>query len=115
MELITGKNKIELNEWYLKYIIERDKKISDPKFFDYLLQLPFEMQIGVLLAYYDSINFKIDVTSSSIEGSEGKLLCFDFELGYHKTWYADDGFKSRNEAYQEAFKKADSIRNKQLN
>jgi hypothetical protein len=71
------------------------------------------MQIGVYLAYYDSLGINIDVMwifaassySWEIENITG-------ELGQMSEHCA--GFNTRNEAYQEALKQADKLMNKQL-
>jgi len=121
--MVTDKNLEQFEKWYYLFI----NKINHFEFLDNeqdkkevvrLLTIPFEMQIGVYLAYYDSLDVFIEVKM--------------FET--HKDWiYQIWGrdimsplFKmaemdiikipeTRNEAYKEAFKKADEILNKQLN
>jgi len=115
--MITGKNKEQFEKWYKQWI----KKAP----FKYTIQFaglefyPMEFQIGVYLAYYDSLGYWIKTD---------KYAMYNFGIGY--TWkllkerqnpavgseYYDiiEGSyeATRNEAYKEAFKKADEIINK---
>lgn len=82
-------------------------------------KLPFEMQIGVYLAYYDSLGIGIE-TLPRTNGQFDWSMTYPFNVGsfepkntpmkgnlpYQKEW-----FKTRNEAYKEAFKKANEIVN----
>ncbi len=104
----TGKNKEQFKKYY-DTIEGGNYKILYQNFMAY----PFEMQIGVYLAYYDSLDVKVDITSSSTEMSDGKLEVFDYELAGNGEWFGSDYFDSRNEAYKEAFKKANEIVNKE--
>jgi len=58
--MVTGKNKEQFEEWCCslgKYVLVNKKYLglvgSDGGFILYFSELPFEMQLGVYLAYYD--------------------------------------------------------------
>ena len=99
--MLTGKNKEEFEKWYNRF----DKNYLDFKC------LQFEMQLGVLLAYYNSRRFYINVRYCfevdycwEIE-SKKKRFCFLSGCG---------GYKTINKAYKEAFKESDILMNKFL-
>ena len=73
---------------------------------------PFEMQIGVYLAYYDSLGYNISVDKNFTLNSF--QIEIDDKIGVRLIKGIDRvrQFKSRNEAYKEAFKKADKLINK---
>lgn len=107
--LPTGKNKIQFEKWYVEdYKLAR---ISDntQKQIDYALnefyKQDFREQIGVLLAYYDSIETNVDVFE--VGGMMYSALVNNLMINQTEpnTW------ESRNEAYKEAFKKANEIEN----
>ena len=111
--MVTGKNKKQFEEWYIK---EFCNDISFMLYSDEIKlfnSLHFEMQIGVYLAYYDSLGINIDVMwifaassySWEIENITG-------ELGQMSEHCA--GFNTRNEAYKEAFKQADKLINEKI-
>lgn len=102
----TEKNKEQFEKWY---DYDYDFIISD--FYD----LPFEMQLGVFLAYYDSKGFFID--SEKCYDLVAEYLTDEWESGfwYKKDYHGTKGyFKTRNEAYKEAFKQANILMNKYL-
>jgi len=98
---MTGKNKEQFERWWYKNI--------DFVALWVFYELPFEMQISVYLAYYDSIDYVIDVMyifafkqyTFELENKEGSL----------GLPYKENLFNSRNEAYKEAFKEADKLIN----
>jgi len=106
--MTTGKNKEQFEYWYLEW---RDKL----KFFvevKRFYEIPFEMQIGVYLAFYDSIGVKIATPTNGKE--------FYYHIGIN---YENNQFESLTnnqyrttvvEVYKHAFKKADELVNKQL-
>jgi hypothetical protein len=114
--MITGKNKEQFEKWYRnqKYNIglfsARGSSYEELGFYDH----KFEMQIGVYLAYYDSIKISIEVKP------------IDDWSNWMFTIYGEDcsapffqlcnsrilDLNTRNEAYKEAFKKADELINK---
>lgn len=106
---MTGQNKIEFEKWYLKNL----KGYKDPRHLEqfkkreleWLYESFFEMQIGVYLAYYDSVGLTI-----SLDGN----MRFNWKIWYKHKKHEGIDIKTRNEAYKEAFKKADELRNKQL-
>ena len=108
--MITGKNKERFENWYNEKLIFQYIKLSISLRGFY--NLPFEMQQGVLLAYYDESNIFINVEHNEIARK------------YHYSIYfkpmRDDVmtmsiFKTRNKTYQEAFKQADKLENERLN
>ena len=102
-EELTGKNK----EQFLNWMLSKRPRIQ-AKYGISLKDVPFEMKIGVYLAYYDSSqNIYIEVWDSSIF-IPNKINPWGIRVTNN---YSNVGFKSRNEAYKEAFKKADEIVN----
>ena len=70
-------------------------------------KLPFEMQIGVYLAYYDSLDMVLETEFDHVSTkTDGVGWCW---------WINGNGdfkeYNTRNEAYREAFKKANEIVN----
>lgn len=110
---MTGKNKEQFEKWYEnKPLIDRTNPIR-PRLAETFFKYPFEMQIGVYLAYYDSL--------------EGIKFIADYDIN-KKKWFvwmvANDRvrmirdednkaiwFDSRKEAQIELLKRADNIQN----
>lgn len=103
-ELLTGKNKEQFEKWYLANIREELKHREMRR----LIISPFMMQIGVLLAYYDSLGLSI-VTKNSFLEDKYRWFIEHHNDGKHP--FDIDLFKSRNEAYKQAFIKANEIVN----
>jgi len=104
--MTTGKNKIEFEKWYSEYIKEihyRHHFIcrTYQEFFD---MLPFEMKIGVYLAYYDSLGYRVFAGKDNYGNKYGWNVNL---VGYN---VEDTLF----EAYKAAFKEADKLRNKEM-
>jgi len=72
-------------------------------------KMDISLQIGVYLAYYDSLDIRIMI----IPFNSGSTKYFDIEIEPRKKYGQPEisYFKSRNEAYKEAFKKANEIIN----
>lgn len=110
--MVTDKNK----EQFEKYFTDNydSEFMPDDKFSRYIwfIKQPFEMQIGVYLAYYDSLGVYINISfyksNSTFANCSYKIISKGIDLFEHT-------FISRNEAYKEAFKKANELINKQLN
>jgi len=113
---LTGKNKEQFDKWYgVKYRMDLKSSmnpnnysvsVSPPR--DAFYNLPFEMQLGVYLDYYDSLGIDIIIDVLINDEHEKRYTC----------WINDDcimSCESRNEAYKEAFKKADDLINQQEN
>ena len=101
--MVTGKNKEQFEEWY-------DRFTTYGTIITFR-SLPFEMQIGVYLAYYDSLGINIDVMYIfSASSYSWDIENITSELGQMSDYCA--GFNTRNEAYKEAFKQADKLINK---
>jgi hypothetical protein len=106
--MVTGKNKEQFKKWCKKLYVEN---LHFRNIWDVigLENLPFEMQIGVYLAYYDSLGIYITCN----ENSNGDVWYCAFvidnhlEVGYDK--------ESRKEAYIEAFKNELINKNKDEN
>jgi hypothetical protein len=99
--MTTGKNKIQFKEFY-ETITGGNYKVPYQNFMAY----PPEMQIGVFIAYYDSVGMEIFISTNS----KGKF-------GFHVdgTPYGSYKENTRPEAQTEALKKANELMNKQLN
>ena len=105
--MVTDKNKEQFEKWYFNDYLKLDTPPKMPKAFMILFYKErFERQIGVYLAYYDSLECIITTTKNNV------LEWWFYEI----VDYYDcvDSYKSRNEAYQEAFKQADKLRNDKL-
>ena len=101
--MVTGKNKEQFEKWY----IEKDHVTRIMSTYWYFSKLPFEMQIGVYLAYYDSLGIYITCNDNISGDCWYCTFVVDnhLEVGYDK--------ETRNEAYKEAFKEMDKLRNKE--
>ena len=123
---MKGKNKEQFEKWYFNYLNTNEfgkligipytsNKQDDLRAF---LEMKFEFQIGVYLAYYDSLGIKIFTPYNGIQDFEAPphffyvIITDDKNLFNH---HDTTDYDSRNEAYKEAFKRADEIVNKQLN
>lgn len=110
--MTTGKNKEQFRSWYFDNDMNADKTLMDLLSF---YHLPFEMQLGVYLAYYDSLGLEIMVKSW---WQSKNIFIYSVNKIFESSCYSNDEdkiFKTRNEAYKEAFKKADELINQQQN
>lgn len=108
-DLLTGKNKEQFNPWFREYCM-RYEYLNNTKV---ITDLPFEMQIGVYLAYYNSLGIHITVdlyTGSGDYFYKLRKAFKDFRAGKNDT----DFYDSSDEAYKEAFEKVDEIINNSL-
>ena len=98
--MITGKNKEQFEEWYGEFT-------TYGTIITFRL-VPFEMQLGVYLAYYDSLDIPISIEyfDKYNYADEG----FYFKVG-KKSFYIDNVFDTRKEALKEALKEANKLRN----
>lgn len=103
--MTTGKNKENFEKWFRLNFHWTIEDAGDGTYFN---ALPFEMQIGVYLSYYDSIGYRIGID------------CYYDMQGTYRTDFVDKdnkvhGFQSKDmdTAYKEAFKKADELINQQ--
>jgi radical SAM superfamily enzyme YgiQ (UPF0313 family) len=101
--MTTGKNKEQFEGWYRKNYLVINGTFALPIFYT----LEFKMQIGVYLAYYDSFNYTIfvekfiDIYTPFLRNTRLNVRYCDIKIGH----------KDLNEAYKEAFKKADELIN----
>lgn len=130
--MTTGKNKEQFERWYDE--IYGIPLCTYPNGEIDFYCLPFEMQLGVYLAYYKSthqihISFDLIDTISGCYGSIYKFeykeknipnrLIHDYKPEYtdipiQKKCYLSKRFYTFDEAHQQTFKKADELVNKQL-
>jgi len=113
MELFTGKNKEQFEEFLQENFNDHYGYIFGDKegelyACDCFPELPFEMQIGVILAYYDSLGVDIDIHKTN----DNKYSALIDNRMIHQT--EQNKWKTRNEAYKQAFIKADEIINKTI-
>ena len=102
--MVTKENKIQFEKWYPEtYKIDENYNLSLEDFY----RLNPQLQIGVYLAYYDWLGIGIDVMTTREENSVYFEYCINEEGDR-------DLSNTRNEAYKEAFKKADEIVNNTL-
>ena len=104
--MTTGKNKEQFRKWYFDNDMNAGGTLMDLLSF---YHLPFEMQLGVYLAYYDSFNYTIfvekfiDIYTPFLRNTRLNVRYCDIKIGH----------KDLNEAYKEALKKADELINQQ--
>ena len=107
--MITGKNKEQFEKWYNNLALFQDIKNGIlPSHYELFKSYPFEMQIGVYLAYYDSLGYDLDVFR--FNGKKYSVSLVDWRSGFMDGLFSGD-YNTRNEAYKEAFKKADELIN----
>lgn len=114
--MVTGKNKEQFKKYLYDYYVLEYGKAEDllgyaemidwVKMFDVL---PFEMQIGVYLAYYDSLGMKVYTMGSISENNKWSWSIW--KNGDFEELIEEYNFTTRNEAYKAAFKKADELLN----
>ena len=104
--MTTGKNKEQFEEWY----VNNDYEMMDLRSF---YNSRFEMQIGVLLAYYDSLDQNITVEPTFMDADNGEMKWM-YTIESHAVGTGKCGWETRNEAYKEAFKKANELINKDV-
>ena len=111
--MVTGRNKEQFEKWIITN--RKDYSLVNSEYLAWISkgelgglrywnELPFEMQTGVYLAYYDSLGIDVDVRLSM-------KYFFRVWIGASIKRLGED-IDSRNEAYKEAFKQADKIMNK---
>ena len=119
--MTTDKNKEQFDKWYnVKFRFDlisstnpNNYIVSTTPPIDSFYRLPFEMQIGVYLAYYDSLGIDIDVNQEELTFNQAGIYINNKELREKIGLSVDvpGSWKTRNEAYKEAFKKADTLIN----
>lgn len=116
--MTTGKNKEQFEKWYLvvykKYCKKGYKRdVGNQHIFNSFFNKPFNEQIGVYLAYYDSLGYSIE-TMTTIDRETKSIFyeaeIYDNEMNQSKELW--NKYETRNEAYKEAFKQADLLVNK---
>lgn len=101
---LTKENKKQFEEWYF------NTKWNIPR--HYFYSSPFEMQIGVYLAYYDSLGYNVEVYKETTNCFLASIERFDNNFIMDVIILTKEPLvNTRNEAYKEAFKKADEIIN----
>ena len=109
--MVTGKNKEQFEKWYINDLLKVNECAKNEGVLKEFYSLNLLFQIGVYLAYYDSLgNIDIETECRPLwNGAEEKEHQFLINRIYQK-----GVFKTRNEAYQEAFKQADKLINNKL-
>tara|TARA_R110000765_G_C18722458_1_gene584453 strand:+ start:385 stop:693 length:309 start_codon:yes stop_codon:yes gene_type:complete len=98
---MTGENKKRFRRWF---------KDLHPTLVNVFDSYPPEMQEGVIIAYYDSLDLVI-----TIEVNLNYTYPFAWKLIYDYDYESDIFYPTRQEANTEAFKQADILMNEQLN
>lgn len=98
--MITGKNKEQFEKWFVKNYDTEFMPDNEFSRYIWFIKQPFEMQIGVYLAYYDSLNVYIEICKTR---KYWYFMINDSSDEYDN----NNSFKTRNEALKEAFKKAE--------
>ncbi len=115
-ELLTGKNKEEFEKW-----CNQNKKLwnhtrIEEKISDWVLNSPFEMQLGVLLSYYSEQGYEIEkdryLDSDMKITGRYEVSIYDYILDIPLLFSKVED--SEIEAYKEAFIKANELMNKEL-
>lgn len=115
-ELITGENKKQFEKWWEERVyhgvyLKDDTYIGDVPFHVY----PFEMQIGVLLAYYLAKGYEIEFKRCLSNGEVTGLYQYDIYDYTLKIPLLIGGVReSIEERDYKAFQEADEIMNKEL-
>ena len=105
--MTTDKNKEQFEIWFL---LRKDlqKMFVGENILQIFRELPFEMQIGVYLAYYDSLGIDVNAIKLIRANNSSYWCCLADRFVRIES-------ETRNEAYKESFKKANELINKQLN
>ena len=110
--MVTGKNKEQFRSWYFDNDMNAGGTLMDLLSF---YNLPFELQIGVYLAYYNSLGY--DIYPDACSCHSPSLYTFTIKNHeYEFVYYSYDNysdFQNPIESYKEAFKKADELINQQ--
>lgn len=110
--MFTGKNKEQFKEWIEDYSEKSQcKLIEDRDIYpdEIFYQLPFEMQLGVYLAYADSLGYCVYVDFDYRE----HVMKFDYTITKEAIVCEKYDFNNLQEAYKEAFKEFDRLINNQ--
>jgi len=112
--MFTGENKKKFEKWYIndfeQIIIEREKQIGLQWFYS----LGIEMQVGVYIAYADSLGTYIDIESDFFNDiDEFKFL---FHINNNEVWMSSTNegyplYATRPEAQRAALKAFDELIN----
>jgi hypothetical protein len=111
--MVTKENKKQFEKWFNNQVNNQtDYNKFLPSHCELFNTYPFEMKIGVYLAYYDHKEILINVTSFT--------RCVIIAMSYERSCYFIGNVnhnitskkRTRNEAYKAAFKKADELINK---
>ena len=112
IDMITGKNK----EQFDKFRFNNDLRVLI-RGIDMFIHQPFEMQIGVYLAYYDSLDGVKYIADYDV--NEEKWFIWMVSKDRVRMIRDDNGkamwFGTRKEAEIELLKKSNELRNEQLN
>lgn len=110
--LPTGKNKEQFKLFLLNSDYHRAHPLGYKITYDHFIKYPFEMQSGVLTAYYDSVGMKI--TLNYFEASKWRKPQKDYwewRICYHDQYGIE---YSRPEAQTKAFEQANELMNEKL-
>lgn len=106
MELVTGDNKKKFETWYIDVFLKMKNVKNKSDHIGGLLGefncYYFEKKIGVLLAYYDSLEIHIGFSYE---------IGYEWEINYKANYIYEDDFKTRNESYIQAFISANNLIN----
>lgn len=116
---MKGKAKEDFEKWYLTtdvYIDSMSELIEYPNsilacFYNVV---PFSMQSGVLLEFFDSVGIYIEVSFNPSVYSMDEVIhynVFEWAIMENENYHHNEYFKTREEALKEAFKKANEIYN----
>lgn len=105
--MVTDKNKEQFEKWLINYLI---KEVNGYDIIIFEL-LPFSMQWGVYLEYYDSVGVTITV---DYDVNNREPFYYWIAINMETKYSGGDGL-SRQEAQTEVLKKADEIVNERLN
>ena len=111
--MITGKNKEEFEKWYIndyvRRVENRAKNVWMTKMF---YKSTFEMQSGILTAYYDSVGLTITLDHTRV--SDNLDFLWTYTMYFEKDLWQPECDTTRPEALKEAFKRANQIINEKL-
>ena len=106
---MTGKNKEKFEAFLFNNIYSENEYHNKEDALCHYDNLKHEMQVGVIIAYYESLDLVISI------GVNLSYTCpFCWELIYDYNYQSTINYPSRKEATLAAFKEADKLIKKQL-
>jgi hypothetical protein len=107
--MTTGKNKQQFESWYLDWRDKLEFWVEVKKFYE----VPFEMQLGVYLAFYSSLGYemeKVRYMNDEMELTDSYEVCF-YDYTAIVPLLVMIFHKDENEAYKKALIQINNVLN----